>query len=444
MKGYKMTQTEMLLKVKELLDKNNIKFWLMAGTALGAYRDKSFVSWDTKDIDIGLYYKDYWKAKKVIEESEFSFKWIWRKEFAIHYGEEFHPHLDFIFHDIIGNDFYWYFYTPNPINKIWNVEGRCKLPKKILEPLKKIKFLDTTFRIPGNIEKYLEGCYTENWKTPDNTWHWSKIPSIDKEYQPITAIVPTFLRDECLKKLISSLRVYYPTMPLIIGYQGKQLEPIETDEYTKILELPDDCGLSYARNALVNEVKTPMTWLLDDDFVITPTANVYQLAEIFGVDENIGIVAGRFFQNNKVFPYEKLFEFSGEILFGVYWEALHKAQLVHLYKHNRSEYSYADIVHNFFVAKTEVLKKYTWDNRHKVHSEHLDFFLNLKLNSNVKVAFVPKVLVVHDKQVNKVYNEYRVRQYYDLIYKKYGLKIGWSLGDNRIFNYKENQSENLK
>lgn len=439
-----MTQRELLLEVKRLLDENNITFWLKCGTALGAYRDKSFIAWDTKDIDIGLDYKDYWKVRKIIDESDFQYKWIWRKEFAIHHGKEVHPHLDFFFHDSVDSkNMCWYFYSPNPINKIWNVERRCVLPKRVVKPLRTINFLDTEFNIPNKIDEYLASCYGD-WNTPvKEAWHWSQLPSLDLSYEPITAIVPTFLRDECLKKLISSLRKYYPTMPLIIGYQGKQTSPIEVDSNTRILELPEDCGLSYARNALVNEVNTPLTWLLDDDFVITSSANVYQLAEVFGADEKIGIVAGRFFQNNQVFPYEKLFEFSRDMMFAVYWEALHKAQFVHLYQYNRSEYSYADIVHNFFVAKTEVLKKYAWDNRHKVHSEHVSFFLNLKLNSDVKVAFIPKILVVHDKQVNAVYNEYRVRQYYDLIYEDYGIRTGYTLGDTSIFNYKENKSEQL-
>ena len=48
-----MTQEELLLKTKQLLDEANIEFWLTCGTLLGAYRDKTFVSWDVKDIDIG-------------------------------------------------------------------------------------------------------------------------------------------------------------------------------------------------------------------------------------------------------------------------------------------------------------------------------------------------------------------------------------------------------
>ena len=79
-----------------------------------------------------------------------------------------------------------------------------------------------------------------------------------------------------------------------------------------------------------------------------------------------------------------------------------------------------------------------------MHSEHIDFFLNLKFNSNVKVAFIPNLTVIHDKQMNPIYKEYRIRQYYDLIYEKYGLKIGWTLGDNVIMNYKENKAIKIK
>ena len=102
-----------------------------------------------------------------------------------------------------------------------------------------------------------------------------------------------------------------------------------------------------------------------------------------------------------------------------------------------------DIIFNFFIAKTEVLKKYKWDNKHKVHSEHLDFFINLKLNSDIKVAFVPNVNIVHQPLSNKNFSNYRKRMYYDLITKKYGYKYGHTIGENTVIDYESNKKFRL-
>ena len=65
-----MTQEAILLELKELLDKNNISFWLQSGTLLGAYRDNNFIKWDNADIDLGLLSEDYWKVRQILENSD--------------------------------------------------------------------------------------------------------------------------------------------------------------------------------------------------------------------------------------------------------------------------------------------------------------------------------------------------------------------------------------
>jgi hypothetical protein len=74
----------------------------------------------------------------------------------------------------------------------------------------------------------------------------------------------------------------------------------------------------------------------------------------------------------------------------------------------------------------------------------MDFFLNLKKNSNIKIAFVPEVLIGHEHPPdNQEYSKFRDRMFYNLIYEKYDIEKGYTLGESAIINYKENRKEIL-
>lgn len=433
-------QKDLLLSLVDLFDKNNITYWLAYGTLLGAIRDKNFIIHDPIDIDLELHYKDYWKVRKLLENTEWQHKYLWARELAVYKNKEELPlHIDLFFVDTDKENVYSYLYHPNKRDEgKWTKEWRCVFPKNFYFPMKTIKFIGRNFKIPGKPKKYLEYHYGD-WKTPkmgyttyDTTSHKDNYDMIDR----ITAIVPSFLRDECLRKLITSLRQYYPTLKLIVGYQGKHID-IE-DKYTDIVYLPEDCGLSYSRNKLVEKVNTDFTLLLDDDFEFCEATYLEKMMEIFIADEKIGIVGGRLKEKGNIKSYEKYFIFVNDIISSIKWNLLYQNKVIDYSKINYTNFGYADIIFNFFIAKTSVLAKYTWDNKHKIHSEHLDYFLNLRLNSNIKVAFVPDVHIIHSPVANKRFSEYRTRMFYDLIYKKYAYKYGHTIGESGIVIYKSN------
>ncbi len=72
-KGYlrklQEAQNILLIKLAEILEKNNIDYWIDYGTLLGAYRHNGFIPWDD-DIDIGMMRNDFEKLKEVISKQD--------------------------------------------------------------------------------------------------------------------------------------------------------------------------------------------------------------------------------------------------------------------------------------------------------------------------------------------------------------------------------------
>lgn len=72
---YRKIELEVLIKIDKICRDNNIKYFLYAGTLLGAIRHKGFIPWDD-DIDICLLREDYNKLAKIIQSGNYGINFI--------------------------------------------------------------------------------------------------------------------------------------------------------------------------------------------------------------------------------------------------------------------------------------------------------------------------------------------------------------------------------
>lgn len=258
----------------------------------------------------------------------------------------------------------------------------------------------------------------------------------------LTFIIKTLDRYYCLKPLIKSIIKYYPDSKILIGDDGKVTckEKIKKDfknnKNIKVYELPYDCGLSYGRNYLVSKVKTKYFCLCDDDFLLDRKTNVPAAIEILE-DKNLDIIGG-YIRNYKIInsTKDKVIKLVQKI---IHYELptnyignfeIKKNDLVANYKIKEfPDYCDSDIVLNFFVAKTDVIKSNPWDNNLKLQ-EHTAFFYKAKLN-NLKIGFTNKLSVKHCPVQYEKYKSFRTRNYTHVFMEKNNLNSILSNYDNK-------------
>jgi len=188
------------------------------------------------------------------------------------------------------------------------------------------------------------------------------------------------MRDELLKQTVDNVVKYLPDNSFIyVADQG--LETTVKSTYFKNLfsqtgrvfyfTLPYDCGLSYARNFLVEKAK-----LTGMDFCFI-SADSLQFSSkpdftdiISGMVEEKNALVG--FDIEKRIPWEWNIELRPNDCF---W--LSKVKEEDIITHGDIVIKKVQMCRNFFIAKTEALYNIKWDNELKL-AEHEDFFYRFK------------------------------------------------------------------
>ena len=158
---YKKTLEDM----KNILDKNNINFFLIFGTALGAHREKKFIEHDN-DIDLGLYSIEFDKIAKI--KNDIKKKFYIKKVFP-----DWKNPTEYACTNIetgVKVDLFQVLCKDNNKCTTYTYTGICdNKPNKRCEYLDPINLIDINFmgkkyKVPD--KDFLKSAYGSDWRIP--------------------------------------------------------------------------------------------------------------------------------------------------------------------------------------------------------------------------------------------------------------------------------------
>lgn len=154
----------------DILEQLQCKWWLSAGTALGAYRDnfdRNFVERDT-DLDVGvLNYNDPEKYDALYTSIKNKYLSAGFTEIRTYRGNGYWTQLALAKNEIIFDIYFFYKVTNNTIAS-FTEHGVMYKPYELINKLDKIQIADNSYFIPTPIEQYLVVRYGKDWKTPSS------------------------------------------------------------------------------------------------------------------------------------------------------------------------------------------------------------------------------------------------------------------------------------
>lgn len=168
-----------LLSLKEVLESQNIIFWLDFGTLLGAVRNNDFLAHDL-DIDLGVAIKDHYRVLTALQENGFNLKRRIGTDDGTALEETFEKKgvdID-VFYYHAKNNFY-VCHTFAPLHgKSWeetiSVKGGLIIREhqfpKTSSNVETINFHGHQFNVPSNTSKHLAANYGENYLIEDKTF----------------------------------------------------------------------------------------------------------------------------------------------------------------------------------------------------------------------------------------------------------------------------------
>ena len=219
-------------------------------------------------------------------------------------------------------------------------------------------------------------------------------------------------RRQGLCRLIQSVRESYENDPIMVAYDGEVVyaggrEPcaassskvswVAENGISYLRLRPPRTGLSAGRNAIARSVQTEFVMIMDEDVeFIKGVTRVEVLVQHLIAQPSLMLAAAchagepnsswsKVF-SNPCYAHNLTWEVGGVIISG---PSPSSAEL------ERPGLQRAHLMHNVFVARSDELRAYPWDER-QLMMEHTNFFAALQQNGK-RAGFDPSVRVLHDE-----------------------------------------------
>jgi glycosyltransferase involved in cell wall biosynthesis len=249
------------------------------------------------------------------------------------------------------------------------------------------------------------------------------------DFNDVTIVVPTFLRDGCLQETLGRIQRHLPDCKVVVvddGYQTRAKDYLysmmRTDGHQAVY-LPFDTGLSAKRNVGVRLANTRYIVIASDDYAFDAVSRSDFTMWKKALTGWFRLVGGRV--NDR--PYEGFLTLTDGVMEERLWK---EGDPVH--HEGGLEIREVDIVCNYFMAYRDFLLQYPWDEQFKIGGEHGDFFWRIKKalhpSASASVGFVPGVNVNQAERnrlnwdINFPLFRGRAMQYHVKFMQKWGIK----------------------
>lgn len=253
------------------------------------------------------------------------------------------------------------------------------------------------------------------------------LPGVVSPADDVTIVIKSFLRHLSLWRLVTSIRHYYPSVPIVVADDSfvdqsqwtDCLKAVADIPGVTLVRLPYDSGIARGRNAAVAAASTSRIVLCDDDFIFTSETKIENLLTV--MDAGGYDIVGGVVRMNGARPEN----WTGRLSF----TGSKPNRTVHLKPLANSPFLVAglhcqesDITLNFFAARRDALLKVPWDTRYQITEEHLDSFLEWH-QAGLRVSWTKDCGIGHWQTSPLDYKKKRNRRDgFSRLDKKWGVK----------------------
>lgn len=258
----------------------------------------------------------------------------------------------------------------------------------------------------------------------------------------LTLLVKTFMRPECLDNFLNSIAEYQSEWNLkfadvvIVDDSDEEYNEKNVDVINKYQDVNitykhyefNSLGLSKGRNIGLELIKTEYFVYCDDDFLLDKNCGLKYVLDM-AKNNNLDVLAG-YYKNLRSLDSNKIknLNWIGFI------QENDEFDVCTIYENLFPEFLKCDIVQNFYIGKTESIKKVGYPE--DIHTnEHNLVFLRFKQNG-LKVYSTSKLYVrhLHLKKENKKYKTNRSRFFEKQMSKPV---VGQLITENCIYTFKD-------